>query len=410
MYQPSPALPPSEPLSQPVSSSIMKKLGFVFLVFVVLQIPLLMINGVIEERQNYNVSYPKQYKGPGAAQQTITGPVLTIPYHYQTTEERSTPASNTTNTADNNSAKSKQNDAGTRTIKVTKTDVGYIHIFPDALNVKGSLIPEIRDEGRFKSILYSTALDFKGTFNTADLAAKKIAEKDLLWQDAFLALGISDLRGIRNQTKLDWAGQNYKFIPGVNNLKLVDAGQHVPLKNVQPTAEYPFAFTLQLNGSRDLNIFPAGKENKISLSSSWPEPTFTGGFLPTQKTVNKQGFNSQWEVSYFSRNLPQVWTDTDPSIKNSLAQYMVGVTLATPVEFYRTAIRAIKYGNLFIIMTFLTFFIFEIITKLRIHEIQYLLVGAALCLFFLMLTAISEWIPFVWAYVFASVPTIAQIT
>src|SRR5439155_18488133 len=111
-------------------------------------------------------------------------------------------------------------------------------------------------------------------------------------------LGISDLRGVRNQTALDWAGDKYKFVPGNNGLKLFDTGQHVAIKNMQGTGNYPFAFNLSLNGSHDLNIFPAGKENKITLSSSWNDPTFTGGFLPAEKTVNRGGFKSQWEVSY----------------------------------------------------------------------------------------------------------------
>lgn len=396
---PTPIEPPQP--KKNVSMSILKKLGVVFILFLLLQIPLLMVNGVMEDRQMYNVDYPQQYKGPGAGQQTIIGPVLTVPYHYQVTESKDIP---TTATTDNKPTTSN------KTVKSIKTEIGYLHFFPENLTVNGKLIPETRDEGKFKSILYSTSLEFKGGFNTADFAQKKISDKDLIWKDAFIALGVSDLRGIRKETILNWGGQQYKFIPGVNGLKLADTGQHVVLTGMQKSGSYPFAFTVHLNGSRDLNIFPAGKENKIALASTWREPIFTGGFLPTQKTVNQQGFNAVWEVSYFSRNLPQLWTDNDPEIKNSLAQYVIGTTLATPVEFYRTAIRAVKYGSLFIIMTFLTFFIFERLTKLRIHEVQYLLVGLALCLFFLLLIAITEWVPFIWAYTLASIPTIALIT
>jgi inner membrane protein len=396
--EPQVQLPPPK---KAVSRSILIKLGLIAIIFGLLQIPLLLIAGVIDERQKYNVDYPQQYKGPGAGQQTIVGPVLTIPYHYQVTEEKTVPVSEP--------VEGKQTPA-TKTIKVTRTETGHLHFFPESLTVNGSLDPEIRDEGKFKSILYSTALEFRGTFNTAGFKQKKIDEAGLMFQDAFVALGISDLRGIRKETTLDWGREKYKFVPGSNGLKVFDVGQHVILSGMQKSGTYPFAFTIHLNGSRDLNVFPAGNENKITLMSTWKEPSFTGGFLPTRKEANQQGFKSEWEVSYFTRNLPQVWTDTDPEIKNSLAQYMVGVTLATPVDFYRTAIRAVKYGDLFIIMTFLTFFIFEMITRIRIHEIQYLLVGLALSLFFLLLIAISEWVPFVWAYVLASIPTIAQIT
>lgn len=382
------------------SGSILKKFALIFFIFVILQIPLMMITHIMEERQMYNDSYPQQFKGSGAKEQTIVGPVLTVPYHWTSTEEKeiSTSADDTATSQ------------ATKTVKTTKTETGYIHFFPESLNVNGTLTPELRDEGKFKSILYSGQLEFKGNFNTNECTKKKIALKDLVWQDAFITLGISDLRGIRKATTLNWNGKPYKFNPGVNGLKLTNSGQYVSLTNAEPPANQHFFFTLEINGSKNLNIFPGGKENNITLSSPWNNPTFIGGFLPTQKTVDKQGFKANWEVSYFSRNMPQVWTDKDPDITNSLAQYMVGVTLQTPVEFYRTSIRAVKYGSLFIIMTFLTFFVFELTTKVRIHEIQYLLVGLALCLFFLMLVAISEWLPFAWAYLLASIPTIAQIT
>jgi inner membrane protein len=377
-----------------LSKSLSIKVGLLLLIFVLLQIPLLLIQGVMEERQKYNVDYPQQYNGPGAKQQTIIGPVLTVPYEIKTAAEKPTTPNNDT--------------AVVAKPKVVET--GNLHFFPESLTVNGNLTPEIRDEGKFKSILYSTALQFKGTFDTGAAAKKGIKDADMNWQDAFVTFGVSDLRGIRKETIINWDGHDYNFSPGVNGLKLFTSGQHALLTDSRKGGSHKFSCTITVNGSRDLNVFPAGKNNRISLGSPWNQPLFTGGFLPTEKSVTTNGFKSLWEVSYFSRNLPQLWTDKDPDMKNSLSQYMVGVTLATPVEFYRTAIRAIKYGNLFIAMTFLTFLIFEFVTKLRIHEMQYGLVGLALCLFFLMLIAITEWIPFMWAYILASVPTIAQIS
>lgn len=382
------------------TGSILKKFGLIFFIFIVLQIPLMMITHIMEERQVYNDSFPQQFKGYGAKEQTIVGPVLTVPYKWTNIEEKEV------STSDDD----KTNSTATKTVKTTKTETGYAHFFPEVLNVTGTLNPELRDEGKFKSILYSGQIDFKGNFNTNECVKNKIDPKDLDWDDAFITLAISDLRGIRKATTLKWNGKLYKFSPGVNGLKLMNSGEFVSLDDSLAPPSQHFDFTLDINGSKSLNIFPGGKENDITLSSTWNDPAFIGGFLPTKKTVNKQGFKANWEVSYFSRNMPQMWTDKDPDLSKSLAQYMVGVTLQTPVEFYRTSIRAVKYGSLFIVMTFLTFFVFELTTKVRIHEIQYLLVGLALCLFFLMLVAISEWLPFALAYLLASVPTIAQIT
>lgn len=414
--------PPGEPDSQQIESQSVvapppfkpknfffkpttKKLALTALVFGLLQIPLTMILGVIEERQTYNVDYPQEYNGAGAAAQTVIGPVLTVPYHYLVTEEKQVTA-----TDEQIASATKTSPAPpTKTIKVTKTETSYLHFFPDNLNVNGQIMPDIRDEGKFKSIVYASTLKFKGTFDTSDLKQKKINESDVVWSDAYVAVGISDLRGIRSQSTLQWNSEKPKFIPGVNGLTLFTSGQYTPV-NMTASGINTFAFTLELNGSKYLNIFPAGKQNKIALDSTWREPTFMGGFLPTEKVINKQGFKAMWETSYFSRNLPQVWTEFDPCITNSLAQYTVGVNLQTPVEFYRTAIRAVKYGSLFIVMTFVAFYFFERFFRIRIHEMQYLLVGLALSLFFLLLIAISEQIPFVWAYIIASVSTIIQIT
>lgn len=404
MNEPANSLPsePKPQAKQIFTESFMKNLGLILLAFFLLQVPLIMVQGVMEEREKYNVDYPQKFAGSGPKQQTIIGPILSVPYHYQVKADKVVPAG---------PAKGKKAEAApTKTVKVSETQTGYLFFFPENLTLKGNLSPQTRDEGKFKSILYSTALEFKGSFNTSDFIQLKIRPQDVMWHDAVLSVGISDLRGIRKETELSWGAERYKFVPGVTGQSLFDSGQRALLTGMQGSGSYSFTFTVALNGSRDLSIFPAGKENKITLASTWPQPTFTGGFLPTEKSIGREGFHSLWEVSYFSRNLPQFWTDRDPDIKSSLAQYMVGVTLATPVEFYRTAIRAVKYGNLFIVMTFLSFLIVEIISQLRIHAIQYLLVGLALCLFFLLLIALTEWIPFSWAYVLASVPTIAQIS
>lgn len=396
----------SSPIKHKWFNPTFVKVAMVAVIFGLLQIPLSMIEGTIAERQTYNSDYPNQYQGYGAGKQSIVGPILTVPYKYQIVEEKQladgdySGASNYTSTDDSDG----------KTVKFTKTYTSAVHFFPENLDVNGTLIPEIRDGGKFKNILYTADVNFKGKFDTADLATKNIKESDLMWDQAFLAVGVADLRGIREETKLTWGEQEYKFMPGTNGLGLVDAGQYTLLPAIKKGGVYPFSFTLHLKGSRDFELFPGGKENTINLRSSWKDPTFEGGFLPSLKKSDDTGFDAQWKVSYFNRNFPQMWTDQDRDLRNSMAQYMVTVVLATPVDFYRTSIRAVKYGCMFIVMPFLVFFLFEIMARVRIHEMNYLLVGLALSLFFLVLIAISEYIPFVWAYDLASTLTIGQIT
>src|SRR5579883_3309892 len=157
---------PTKPQEKNSSSrAIMKKLGLIALIFGLLQAPLFLITGVIEERKTFNVDYPLEYRGPGAGAQTIVGPVLSIPYKYQTVEEKQVASSDETDDEVAAAGKKEKKKAPVQVIKVTRTATGVVHFFPENLSVIGNLAPEIRDEGKFKSILYSTALELKGTFN-----------------------------------------------------------------------------------------------------------------------------------------------------------------------------------------------------------------------------------------------------
>ena len=136
----------------------MVKVFLIAFIFGLIQIPLYLILGTMQDRQTYNEQYAREFAGWGAGEQTIVGPVLTVPYHYQAVEE------------------AKPN--------TTKSDTGYLHFFPESLEVSGNLVPEIRDGGKFKNILYSTALEFKGKFDTSQISHKKIKDSDVMWRDA----------------------------------------------------------------------------------------------------------------------------------------------------------------------------------------------------------------------------------
>ena len=160
---------------------------------------------------------------------------------------------------------------------------------------------------------------------------------------------------------------------------------------------------IDVRGSDTLQFAPIGIENSVHLTSPWPDPSFSGAFLPTERKVSPQGFEALWRISYDSRNFQQQWRDADTLFKtDDLTNSFYGVGFMTLIDAYRNVERSIKYGLLFISLIFVTFFLFEILIKLRLHLIQYSLVSAALVIFYLALLSLSEFVSFGLSYLIAA--------
>ena len=167
-----------------------------------------------------------------------------------------------------------------------------------------------------------------------------------------------------------------------------------------------------VRGGRSLMLAPLANVAAVSMASSWPSPSFGGGLLPDRHRIDGGGFTAQWEVSAFGRNLPRTWDDCEvgpAQARDRIDRQAFGVTLATPVDVYQQAERSTKYGALFIVLTFLAFFIVETLRRVPVHPVQYLMVGAALCVFYLLLLSLSEHVGFTAAYVLASSATVGLI-
>jgi inner membrane protein len=174
-------------------------------------------------------------------------------------------------------------------------------------------------------------------------------------------------------------------------------------------ADHTFSFEMHLQGGRSLGFVPLGGETRVQLASSWPSPSFDGAFLPSERTVGEEGFSAQWTVLSLNRSYGQKWlrgqVDSYP-----LLDSVFSVQLMIPVDTYMKSLRSVKYGILFVLLPFLIFFLFEVSGSRRVHPFQYLLVGLAVCLFYLLLVSVSEHISFDWTYLLASVVTTALIT
>jgi inner membrane protein len=169
-----------------------------------------------------------------------------------------------------------------------------------------------------------------------------------------------------------------------------------------------FAFHTVIAGSRDLSMLPLGSTTTLQLHSNWPHPSFHGAFLPAEHTITAQGFDARWQVLELNRSYRQLWSDFEVN-EGSLAESSFGVGLYQAVDAYQRGERAVKYALLFIALTFLTFFAWEQVTRNPMHPLQYLLIGLALSIFYLLLIALSEHISFLAAYVTAAVALVVLI-
>lgn len=337
-----------------------------------------MVQGLIHERMQRKYEAVQEVSEKHAYSQEVTGPVLTIPYLVQYKEQ---------NTAEPKWAKH------------------YYHILPHRLKIDGEVEPEIRRRGLFEVIVYGSDLDFSGDFNLEVLEKSGISKEQFQFDKAFVSLGVNDLKGVREPIKLKLGKESYMCDPGVLSQDLIHEGLHALTPINDTTESYSFEFHLALNGSEDLMFVPVGKETEVKLTSSWKDPSFDGQFLPASRTVNDKGFTANWKVLHINRNYPQAWKDNSYSIRGSA----FGVKLQLPVDVYQKSMRVAKYAILFIVLTYLVFFFVEILNRILIHPIQYILVGLALVLFYVLVLAFSEQMNFDGAYLLSAFMTISLI-
>jgi inner membrane protein len=247
-----------------------------------------------------------------------------------------------------------------------------------------------------------------GEIPQPNLAELNIAPEDVAWDRAHFAVGISDVRAIREQSTLSIGGNSFDFTPGTGNFSEGGAGIHSSVPAAAAQSGFQFSFPLSLNGSLALQVTPFAELTTVHLTSNSPYPNFQGNWLPTERTITADGFDAVWRVSYLGRNYPQSWTSTT-DVRKVIEASRFGVELTEPVDQYRMADRSVKYAGLFILLTFASIWLIEVLASVRVHPVQYLMVGAALCIFYLLELSLSEHVGFSAAYALACVSVIVMI-
>ena len=391
-----PPLPKSQPSFGRRHSTIIKLLGVGALVLVLL-IPLMMITGVLSDRLSRRNEAVADITSSWGREQNVIGPVLGVPFQYKFKAVKETPGP----------------DGKLERREVEETATGAAYFLPESLKIDGDVQTQTLHRGIYDAAVFRAQVTLSGKFAPPDFGPLKIDLKDVQWKDAFVTIAVNDLRGTRQGLVLDWGGTKRPMLPG-SQVPGYTTGATASLGGDQPIgSEVAFSIPLDFNGSDGVFFAPFGVQNEATLKSNWPDPAFRGAFLPAERSVRADGFNATWRVSYYGRDYPQSWTSRSGNERfnvQSVTNSRFGANFLSLLDAYRYVERSIKYGVLFLVLVFTTFFLFEVTARQKIHPFQYLMVGAALCLFYLLLLSISEFVGFGWAYLIAAVASTLLIT
>ena len=370
---------------------LLYKLVAIAFMSLLLLVPLSLIEGQVRQRSHRQFEVQQSIANSAAGPQTLVGPVLAISYREKLEPERK-----------------RDPDTGQTTTTPRFRDA-TLYLPPEMLKLDGDTRVETRKRGIYQARQFNLALAASGRFVIPPNLGLD-GKRDIVSAEASLVLGISDPRGVGNDPEVSIAGKRHRFATPKGRPAEGDAlaGPRlaVPLGAVDLARSTPleFSFPLQLTGTERLAIAPTGEANSVTLRSDWRHPSFGGRFLPREREVAEDGFAARWEISHLARNFANTL-----AASAAASPEVIDVSFMDPVNVYLQSERAVKYGILFIALTFAGFFLTEILRRAPIHPLQYLLVGLALALFFLLLIALSEHLPFVVAYGIAAAGCIALI-
>ncbi len=391
------------PYARRTVSPVTKKIVFLFVLTILLLIPLTLIGNLINDRGKlYNQTITNIGNEWGKSQKIIA-PVITISY---------------TDTSINNKD-SVSNASNTKAVAVVPVERKFA-ILPEELNATIEMKDEVRQRGIYNANVYNANVKLKGYFS-----AKVLKEdKKVL---GCISIGLTDTKALIKINKFKIGDMDLEAMSGTMAAPLITNGISGQLgpehNNTMNKEKIPFEIDIDFRGSRDISILPLGKKNHFEIKSNWKSPSFSG-VLPTERTIDDNGFSAVWEVSNLIRNYPQIIDinndqfsdfyqdgvvyydyneyDEATTYSDNNENTVVKVALFDSVTSYTQIYRACRYGILFIMMSLVVVFIFEVVSKKVAHYVQYGVVGFSLVIFYLLLLSLSEHIGFEWSYLISS--------
>jgi len=379
-----------------MQKALLVKAALVGVIFLILLIPLKMIDGIVAERSGRQQAVVQEISTSNYGRQVFAGLILSVPYveEYEDT------------VAEDNAKKVR-----------TRRTRGVARFFPASSDITGKAAVGTKYRGLFKARVFNWQATARGVFHfDGRLAVERTRENSRIsWGKPTVSLGLSDPRGLIGSPALQWNGQPIAFERG-SALPRLASGLHAAVPNFDPTRpqRLEYSLTLGLLGTESLSIAPIASNNHVRLNSDWPHPSFGGQFLPRPESQrrSRDGFDAQWTVSALASNAQQqllALLDGKKECREGFCADRLEVRFIEPIDIYSLSDRALKYGFLFVGLTFGCFFLFEILKGLPIHPAQYFLVGLALATFFLLLIGLSEHTAFWMAYLIAAAACIGLL-
>ena len=390
-------------LNKWIQESIMVKLFSIGFLMIILLIPSAWIKELIYERQQRAEEAMNEITDKWSGSQTLAGPVLVIPYKRQEVINH-----------------------GKDGVAVNE-HVEKAFFLPEELDINGAVSPQKLHRGIFDAVVYGSSLSIKSVFANPDFKSLNIDENQVLWNDAHLIFGITDLRGISENPVFTVNGSTLTAEPSDNLGISVKKTQAEPDRITSTSSQYVnysnsgiiaklnwqnkesfngnINMKLSIKGSKRLDFVPGGKTTTAKLSGSWNDPSFDGEFLPVSREITSDSFTATWKILHFNRPFSQQWVEREQQLGG--AEF--GVKLLIPVDQYQKSIRTSKYGALIILLTFVALFLVEITQKIRIHPFQYILIGAALTIYYTLLLSFSEHFGYNISYIISSSATVILI-
>ena len=394
--------PQIPPYARRTVSPVMKKIIFLFIFVLLLLIPLLFVGKLISDRGRLFNQTVTDIGNEWGRSQKIIAPVITISY---------------TDTSINNKDIA-SNASNTKAVAVVPVERKFV-ILPEELNATIEMKDEVRQRGIYNATVYNANVKLKGYFSAKDFPE----DKKVL---GCVSIGLTDTKALIKINKFKIGDMDLEAMSGTMATPLITNGISGQLgpehNNTMNKEKIPFEIDIDFRGSRDISILPLGKKNHFEIKSNWKSPSFLG-VLPTERTIDENGFSAKWEVSNLIRNYPQiididndrfsdfyqdglVYNEYDETTtyfdNNNEGSAVVKVALFDSVTSYTQIYRACNYGILFIAMSLVVVFIFEIVSKKAAHYVQYGVVGFSLVIFYLLLLSLSEHIGFEWSYLISS--------
>ncbi|MBP6758384.1 MAG: cell envelope integrity protein CreD [Flavobacterium sp.] len=369
------------------------KMIMVGLLTFVLLIPLEFVKNLITERSQRQEEVIGEINDKWGGNVFLYGPILKVPYTYY--EETVS-----------------INEKTKETVKQRKAYINYAYFFPEELKAKSNVTTKVLNRNNYESVVFSSKMKFEGNYIHPDFSSKNIENEDVLWDKATILIQTTNLKSIKDEVKINFGNTDLTFEPVYNSnsketTKALETG-YIDLGKILNQGKTDFRFDISYNGSQQLKMVPIGKTTQLSMESNWASPSFTGNFLPDDKTkqITANGFVANWKILHINRAFSQQTFNNLPD----LSQYAFGVDFVIPVNQYQQNERASKYGFLVIGLTFLIFFLIQSISKIKIHIFQYTMIGLALIMFYTLLISITEHSSFMKAYIIAGISVITLIT